>query len=223
MKEDNNMFEYIFEEKCFMKAAKNMLKKQEFFVTEKKLKNVRILFVDVKKENISLNDLRLLPNLECLYLDKKDGKFNISDLSPLNYVPNLQELSFRNVYLKYAGLTNEYFKNIYSLEFISTDIENFSFLRNLPKLKELVIGESYIKSLSFLKNLLSLTSLEIDCMNLDDISDIKYLINLNDIILYNTNKIKDYSVLKKLSKLQLYSIEDNTYDINDENGVLFKL
>ena len=91
----------------------------------------------------SLNDMKLFPNLQELYLDNLEG---VSDFSALASCKNLSSIDFSN-----------------------SDIQNISFVEYLPSLGYCELSNNKISDLSPLTNCKNLYGLYVDGNPIDDL------------------------------------------------------
>lgn len=124
------------------------------------------------------------------------GSMYITDLTPLESLPNLQRL-----YLYGNGNSG------------GVEVKDLTCLSNLTKLSEINLQTSGLESLKGIENLTELTSLRIyhngnyDSAVLRDISALKNLTNLKELQLYVSPDVQDFSALSgltNLSNLNLY-------------------
>lgn len=201
--------------KFIEKDVKRACKKSfSFFITQKFLNKVRSLNIVVTGESISLLDLELFPNLEDLYIDKQDGTYEIKDIDVIYKCKNLKTLTISRCKPFYLPIN--YFQNVEELDFYDTEIEDFYFLRGMPKLTDLVLIGENVKDIGFLKNLPSLEYLSLEETSVKDISPIKYLEKLESIEFEDNKLIKDYSIIKTLPSVLNYYINGEYYDKDNE-------
>ena len=142
--------------------------------------NIKCIVID------SLNPLKYGNNTE-----NSTSKYCLKNISPLNELPYLEELSF-----------NWGIENI-----------DFSSLNNLPNLKKLEIKFGMLNDISFISNLKNLEYLEIMLSNnITDLSPIINLPNLNRLYLYSNKKI-DTEILKNIENLKYAYINGESINI----------
>ncbi len=142
--------------------------------------NIKCIVID------SLNPLKYGNNAE-----NSTSKYCLKNISPLNELPYLEELSF-----------NWGIENI-----------DFSSLNNLHNLKKLEIKFGMLNDISFISNLKNLEYLEIMLSNnITDLSPIINLPNLNRLYLYSNKKI-DTEILKNIENLKYAYINGESINI----------
>lgn len=178
----------------------------------------------------SLNDMKLFPNLQELYLDNLEG---VSDFSALASCKNLSSIDFsdsdiQNISfveylpsLGYCKLSNNEIsdlspltscKNLYGLYVDSNPIDDLGVLRDLD-LEYISVSATYVDDLLVFDNWEKLTYLALYGCGGRDLSPIGKLINLESLYLYawdygqgNWNdeplSIGDISFLEYLTKLK---------------------
>lgn len=199
-----------FIEKDIKKACKG---KFSFFINEKSLNNIKSLTIWVSGNSISLKDLELFPNLIDLYIDKKDGTYEIEDLDVLYRTKNLKTLMLSKCKSFYMPVN--YFQNLEELDFYDTEIEDFYFLRGMPALTDLILAGTSVRDIGFLKNLPSLKYLSLEGTSVRDISPIEYLDKLEEIDFEDNELIEDYSIVRNLPSILSYYIDGEYYDKED--------
>lgn len=199
-----------FIEKDIKKACKG---KFSFFINEKSLNNIKSLTIWVSGNSISLKDLELFPNLIDLYIDKKDGTYEIEDLDVLYRTKNLKTLMLSKCKSFYMPVN--YFQNLEELDFYDTEIEDFYFLRGMPALTDLILAGTSVRDIGFLKNLPSLKYLSLEGTSVKDISPIEYLDKLEEADFEDNELIEDYSIVRNLPSILSYYIDGEYYDKED--------
>ena len=166
----------------------------------------------------SLEPLKSLTRLKTLYLQDGTGANEISNITPLSTLSNLEDLSI--------GVTD----SVTSLEPLKslTRLKNlfiwgsgkFSDLSPLNgrDLNELRISKYTGNNLSQLKNFRNLTNLELVDENLSDVSDLQNLTNLTSLRITSYKKT-DISVLSKLTKLQYLDVPGVVSNLSPLNGL----
>jgi len=182
----------------------------------------------------SLDDMKLFPNLQQLYLDNLE---NVSDFSPLALCKNLTSIDFadseiQNVsfveYLPNLGycqlsdnnisdlspLTN--CQNLYGLFVRGNPIDDLGVLRNLD-LENISVSATYVDDLSVFDNWENLMHLDLYGCGDRDLSPIGELVNLEGLYLYSEDygqdgwedapPIGDISFLVYLTKLERLNLD----------------
>ena len=161
-----------------------------------------------------LTGLEFATNLVTLRLN------GISDVSPLENLVNLEELS-----LNWGGISDvSLLKNLVKLEKLhlnGNDISDVSPLKNLVKLEELELEFNDISDVSPLKNLVNLKTLDLTGNTVSDVSPLENLINLTYLDLWK-NPITDATPLAGLQKggtviRVLFIPNDDEVNIPDPN------
>ena len=164
-------------------------------ITFGKVKNITAL--DVQERNItkvtSLEGLQFFTSLESAAF--LDGTF--SDLTPISNLTTLKTLLIgRNVALKNATPLQN-LTNLEQLFIYRNDIQDFSFVKNLSKLKVLVAdyNATHFSNVDFVSNSSNLEVLQVAG---NGISDISALSNLTKLTNFNisANKIANFSPLR---------------------------
>lgn len=165
------------------------------------LKNLEVLIAGAYSRGSysSINDLTPLSGLTKLYHLDLSGN-NITDISALASLTNMQELSLYNNF----NLTNiESVSNMKKLTYLnlcSVDVKDLSPIRNLTKMRSLHLINIQVNNLDDLVNMNSLQDLMVFEMPLTDMSGIEGKQFLRSINMAGTN-MTDYSVLKTLPAL----------------------
>ena len=163
----------------------------------------------LKELNCSVNNisnlsfLEYVPNLTSLNCSHN----RITDLSFLKYVPNLTSLGCgSNMISDFSFL--EHIPNLTLLECGDIASNDFSKLVHVPHLTKLDCVDNYINDLGFLKYVPNLTSL--DCWNNDisNFSDLVHVPNLTELYC-GENYISELSFLKYVPNLTLLDCSDN--------------
>lgn len=199
-----------FIEKDIKKACKG---KFSFFINEKSLSNIKSLTIWVSGDSILLKDLELFPNLIDLYIDKKDGTYEIKDLDVLYKCRNLKTLMLSKCKSFYMPVN--YLQNLEELDFYDTEIDDFYFLKGMPELTDLILAGTSVRDIGFLRNLPSLKYLSLEGTSVRDISPIEYLDKLEEIDFDDNELIEDYSIVKNLPSILSYYIDGEYYDKED--------
>ncbi len=171
------------------------------------LGRVRVSDELVNNNDISdLSPLSRLTNLEYLSLTSN----NISDLSPLSRLTNLTGLhlggnnSISDI-SSLSGLTN-----LISLNLWDNSISNISALSRLTNLTLLGLSNNSISDLSPLSRLTNLEYLSLTSNNISDLSPLSRLTNLTGLHLGGNNSISDISSLSGLTNLISLNLWDNS-------------
>lgn len=200
-----------FIEKDIKKACKVNF---SFFINKSFLNNIKSLTIWVTGDSISLEDLKLFPNLTDLYINKHDGTYEIKDIDVIYKCGKLKTLMLSKCKSFYIPIN--YFQNLEELDFYDTEIDDFYFLKGMPKLTDLILAGTSVRDIGFLKNLPSIKYLSLEETSVRDISPIKYLVKLESIDFDNNELIEDYSAVKDLPSILSYCIDGNYYDRDDE-------
>lgn len=200
-----------FIEKDIKKACKGKI---SFFINERSMSNIKSLTIWVSGNSISLKDLELFPNLTDLYIDKKDGTYEIKDLDVIYKCRKLKSLMLSKCKSFYMPVN--YFQNLEELDFYDTEIDDFYFLKGMPELTDLVLAGTNVRDIGFLRNLPSLKYLSLEGTSVRDISPIEYLDKLEEADFDDNELIEDYSSMKTLPSILSYYIDGEYYDKEDE-------
>ncbi len=168
------------------------------------------------------NNITTLPLLQTHFPDLKNlisNSIQITDLSPLAGLSNLQELDCSNNQITdlspVAGLTN-----LQILDFYSTQITDLSPLSNLFNLQQLDCESTQVSDLSSLSNLFNLQQLNCSRTQVSDLSPLSNLANLRELYC-NSNQITDLSPVVGLTNLQiLYCNSNQITDLSPVAGLI---
>ena len=145
------------------------------------------LFQESRKGIKRLTGLESATNLTVLNLAGN----NISNLSPLASLTNLERLSLQSMTTSLSDISA--LANLTNLEFLNltnNNITDISALTNLTKLTELYVGQNNIADISALAGLTNLTELSLSENDITDISALTGLTELTGLYLWD-NKIPD--------------------------------
>ncbi len=150
----------------------------------------------------SLADVRLLPNLEVLYVNYQ----TLSDLSPVSELPYLTYVNFRHTFVAdvspLAGLPR-----LRSVTLYDTRVADMSALAACPSLKALDAGRTPIPSLDALPEAASLESLSLAGSPFASLEGIERFAGLRYLSLRGMGTA-DLSALKKLPGLVALSVDE---------------
>ena len=167
-------------------------------------KNLEYLIMGHQK----IKDLSPLENLSKLKELSLTQNYTVKDISPLKNLTNLAELNLSsNSISDISALKNLTSLKILDLQYNNT-IKNISVLSNLTNLKSIKIAQSSISDVSPLGKCASLEVLWIDGCGIKDISSFEKLVNLKKIHMMS-NKIEDISSLSGLNKLEYIVLDLN--------------
>jgi internalin A len=176
---------------------------------------------NIKSLNTKLKVLRGLKKL--IVGGVEDGKSNLSDLSPLKELTQLQMLLVSSTEVSDLNPLKELkqlqiihvsstlisdlspLKNLTQLKFLSctiTEVSDLSALKDLKELQALFLSMTQVSDLSPLKDLKLLQTLHASTTLVRDLSPLKDLKQLQTLILYTT-EVSDLSPLKNLTQLQM--------------------
>ena len=188
-------------------------KLEQFWVSYMpKLKDISSLsnFTTIKDISISsapienLSSISYLTNLETIYF----SDMTVSNVNSLNGLSNLKRLVF--TYLPnltdVSGLNN--LPNLEEVRIYSTEVGDISGFANSPKLKTVAVQYHNTKNLDFLKNNTNLTYLDMSYGTLEDISGLENCTNLQVAIL-NKNNISSIDGLGNCVLLETLNISTN--------------
>ncbi len=171
------------------------------------LKNLEVLIAGAYSRGSysSIQDLTPLSGLTKLYRLDLSGN-NITDISALASLTNMQELSlYNNFNLTSIGAVSNMKKLTY-LNLCSVDVKDLSPIRNLTKMRSLHLINVQVNNLDDLVNMSNLQTLMVFDMPLIDMNGIKGKQALKSINMAGT-KMTDYSVLKTLPALVKLEID----------------
>ncbi len=144
-----------------------------------------------------------------------DNRFNISDISILQDLPNI-----KHVCLGYNNISNIRFlqnlKHLETLDLSHNKISNIRFLQDSEQLQILNLQSNQIKDINFLQNLKQLKSINLNrnkIINLRFLQEWKQLQNLH----LSFNQISNIDFLRNLRQLQTLDLSFNK--INDINSL----
>ena len=169
------------------------------------------VLVITKGGNITdISPLTALINLEYLSLDA----CNIYDLSSLKKLVNLKHLDLRYCNISDISSIAE-LKKLEILDISHNQISDISPLSELVELVELDIGDNNIDDISPITGLSKLTALDLHGNDFTDISGISNLSNLTRLNLGMVDsKVSDISFVSALTELKDLSIGDTVDDIS---------
>jgi Leucine-rich repeat (LRR) protein len=138
-------------------------------------------------------------------LDLRDN--NISDISPLTGLTNLQHLIIWGNNISdispLAGLTN-----LIVLNMVTNNISDISPLAGLTNLIVLKLEQNNINDITLLANLTNLEVLWLSRNNISDLSPLAGLTNLQELELHQNN-ISDITLLANLTNLEVLKLQQN--------------
>ena len=192
------------------------LDKLENSFSEQELNSIKELVYDnytIDNEIIedNLSDLRYFRELRNLYLVnmdiEKDSAKNIFVL------PSIEEIKFEKVNFIYTEfISNLKVKNI---GFINTNLNDFSFLKQMDYLEKIeIIGAKEIK-ISFFEKMKKLQQLDLGYCNVLETEKIIELSNLEGLYINDTN-IKNIDFLLNFNLLKYVGLDEQQIDENAE-------
>ncbi|RXJ82701.1 leucine-rich repeat domain-containing protein [Arcobacter sp. F2176] len=190
-----------------------------------KVKDISILkhLTKLKELNLSDNpvsDLSALKDLK--YLEELDlYNTQVKDLSPINNINALQQLSYG--YIKNIDTIDiSQIKDLTNLEFLvlgGIKVKNFHMINNFKNL--IVFLPPKTTTMQDMNSLTNLKKLErLSLRNNKFITNVDFILNFPNMqeLFINNTRIKDISVLKKLSKLTILNISGT--QVTDASGVM---
>ncbi|NLD59448.1 MAG: protein kinase [Clostridiales bacterium] len=151
----------------------------------------------------SIEDVKLLPNLECLYINHQQ----LADIAPAAELKNLTEVNLRHTRVAdisaLAGMEKLQVVNLYD-----TDVEDAAALDMCPRLSRLEVGQTLIASLDGIGGAATLESLSLSGLKLTSLNGIERFAYLRDIHLAQTG-FADLSPLLSLPRLQTVRIDES--------------
>ena len=172
---------------AFLKEFPN-LKKVDMFATQ-------ITAAKVSRLKEALPDVEFGWTLQLMkYKDRHIVRTDATAFSTLHGVcPNHRSAEF--------ALLN-YCTDLLALDLGHNNLTDLSFLRSMPRLRVLILGENQkLKNIEEIGNLQDLEYLELCTCNISDISPLTKLTRLMDLNLTN-NKVKDWRPLKEMKGLK---------------------
>lgn len=138
--------------------------------------NIRNVFAGAREVNVSY--LKYLTNLEILFLDGN----NIEDISDLETLDKIAVLNITDNHIQDLSLLADKGETLVELYAENNDVDSFSFLRSLTKLKRLMLannGTVYESSLNgYLSKLTDLRALTLSGKDLRSLEFLNYMPNL---------------------------------------------
>jgi protein phosphatase 1 regulatory subunit 7 len=183
------------------------------------MKELSIFSIVIDEYFFKSNDLStLIPfknQIQGLCIDKKMSLVHLNEFDQLKYliigrgfnelidlkhIPNLEILS---VCQNKKIINYNFLKKLRLLEIRGSENEDLTYIQNLENLEQLTLMFSKHKSLKGIGELKNLKKLTIqECRNLENIGNIAEADKLEEILLDNVPKMKDYKGLDKLGKLK---------------------
>ncbi len=158
----------------------------------------------------SLDDIRLLPNLEILDIAHQ-GEMEISGLK---YAANLNHISLSHMRISDCSVLAE-LKSLRIINIFDTDISDFSALAACERLENISIGQCPIRSVEQIGEYPWLKSLSLNCLKMDNLDGLEAMPRLKEVFLEHS-EIEDCSALRKLRYLEtVYASEDNFAQIEE--------
>lgn len=153
-----------------------------------------------------LSDLRPLaymPQLQELYL----GGNAIADIRPLAYLPNLRILSLHSTPLRNLE-TLATLPQLEDLDLHSLASRDFGPIATLVKLKRLNLANTQLKDLRLLQNLVNLRELDLGSNQITDLRELSRLSQLERLSL-DHNQVRDLSPLAAMTGLEVLYLRNN--------------
>ena len=151
----------------------------------------------------SLADVKLLPNLEVLYVNYQ----TLTDISPVSELKYLREINLRHTFVEdisaLAGM-----RHLRSVNLFDTRISDATSLTSCSELNMLDVGGTLIISLDSLPESSTLESLSLAKLPLSSIDGIERFWQLMSLSLHNTG-LSDLSPLKKIPGLVVVNIDES--------------
>ncbi|HGA0708446.1 TPA: leucine-rich repeat domain-containing protein, partial [Bacillus pacificus] len=169
---------------------------------------------NINKHSLGRTDLNTPITKEDLLKVKKltitDGeKSGIKDLSGLEYMENLENLTLEKLNLKNIDFISK-LKNLKSVNLANNKIENLEPLATLEKVEALNISNNNARNIKSLFALKSLKRLDASANNINNesLQGIQQLMNLDSLIL-NNNNISNLDEISNIPKLFELEIKEN--------------
>ena len=154
----------------------------------------------------SIEDVRLLPNLEFLYINHQP----LADIAPAAELENLIEINLRHTRVSdvsaLAGM-----KTLYGVNLYDTDVKDVSALDACPRLSRLEVGQTLIPSLDGIGGAATLESLSLSGLKLPSLNGIERFAYLKDIHLAQTG-LGDLTPLLSLPRLKTVALDESMRD-----------
>ena len=155
--------------------------------------DLTVLSLDGPLTNEDILPLKYMTELKGLWIGVLDPFHQITDLSPLAGLTNLEDISLNADYVTdisaFAGLTN-----LRSIHLVRSQVSDLSPLAGLTNLVTLQFAASQITDITPLAGLTNLTSLDLSWNQISDITPLAGLTNLHSIWL-PVNQITDITPL----------------------------
>lgn len=229
-----------FENEQLEKYLMFKLDKQENFFSEKELREVEELVlnpVNINEEynKIDLDIIKYFTNLKrILFINLKVPEKTIEKLFTIN---SLESIYFEKCDFENIILLNKF--NIKEIEFVNCILADYSFLYNMNELKSLSIvngaisieGINKLKKLQYLQlsystildidtiDLPHLKELHIDNTNIYDVSIISELHELERISISEEQYIENKDYYSNLSKKGIIVLNENMVEFNEESEI----
>lgn len=167
--------------------------------------------------DLSNLDLKTLPKelSELIWLEKliADGNKELSDLSPLQTLTNLQELRVAQNQVSDLRPLSQLI-NLEDLYFHQNQVSDLTPLSPLTNLQSLAVHQNQISDLTPLSPLINLLRLAISENQISDLTPLSLLSNLEDLYV-NQNQVSDLTPLSPLTNLQsLHLYQSKVHDLS---------
>jgi len=157
-------------------------------------------------EIASLEDIRLLPNLQTLYVNYQ----SLSDISPLSALKYLTVVNFRHTQVEDLSALSG-LKSLEEVNLYDTLVTDASCLDDCPRLRYLEAGRTLIPSIMAAGGRPSLRNLSLKELGLKSLAGIERFTRLETLCLSGTG-IKDLAPLKSLPRLKKVVLDDPMRD-----------
>ncbi|MBD5088289.1 MAG: leucine-rich repeat domain-containing protein [Clostridiales bacterium] len=150
------------------------------------LKNLEVFIA----ENIAERKLERIEN--CINLKKIKIEWSVNDISFIRKMEQVEELDLSN----------------------NPELSDISMIKNMTKVKKLVLSNTNISDITVVKNMKELEILEIESTKVEDISPLRELSHLKKILMYDT-PVRDISLLASLPVLEYVDVKKtNVEDVS---------
>jgi predicted Ser/Thr protein kinase len=144
----------------------------------------------------TLADVRLLPNLETLYVNYQE----LSDISPLSQLQNLTNVNLRHTRVADISALSG-MESLENVNLYDTNVKDVSCLDACPRLAALDVGRTLIPSLGKVGGGATLRTLSLKDLNLLSLDGIDRFVHLEELFLSGTG-IYDLTPLNDLANLR---------------------
>jgi internalin A len=191
----------------------NLIKLKSLDLGKNKLENISSIkkmidldYLDISNNLIrDINPISELVKISRLYLNDNKAIDNILALKKLKEIIHLN-LSSNSEIEDFSVIG--YLKKIKSLMLNNLIVNDFSFLKKLKNIEVLFLGSNKISDISFLENITSIKTLYLNFNQISSIDKLSGLKSLNSLYLQG-NKISDISTLKGLISINLLDLTNN--------------